>query len=352
MASDPQAEIAEASTNEVVPAAGAAPGLAGRAARELWASLPAWLAFIYAVSLLNAALTNLRPPRPDFAPTVLFPLAVFLAYYGARAAGLAAWRERRSLLLVPVALAVGLPALVLLVHRPSPVHDAGLRWVYEVTAFVWAGLLLAHAAGRRRNHGWLFFGPTLVYGALLENGGIALGFFSETRLRFALPGLHAPVSTMVGWCTVMYMCTFVTWELRRRLPWLRRSPALSALALATTGVFLDLQIDPLATAAGCWTWNPALPPGFLGVPWLNFVAWACALWPYGYVLFRLQERNGIDDGGRFPRRSLLVLLAAVPATLLVAAALFILVTLVLEGPHGPAWTVLHHFTAGTLGLLR
>jgi hypothetical protein len=334
------------------PAAPAAPGLLRRAGRELWANLPAWLAFIYAVSLLNAALTNLRPPRPDFAPTVLFPLVVFAAYYAARAAGLPGWRERWRLLLAPATLAVGLPLLVLLVHRPSPVHDASLRWVYELTAFAWAGLLLGHAASRGRNHAWLFFGPTLVYGLLLENGGIGLGFFSETKLRCAIPGLHAPISTMVGWCTVMYMCTFVTWELRRRLPRLRRSPALSALVLATTGIFLDLQIDPLATAAGCWTWNPALPPGFLGVPLLNFVAWGCALWPYGYVLFRLQERRHIADGGSFARRDLLTLLAAAPLTLLVAAALFILVTLVLEGPQGPAWQVLHRFTAASLGLMR
>ncbi|MBI5480301.1 MAG: carotenoid biosynthesis protein [Deltaproteobacteria bacterium] len=327
-------------------------GLLRRAGRELWAHLPAWLAFVYAVSLLNAALTNLRPPRPDFAPTVLFPLAAFAAYFAARAAGLAGWRERWRLLRVPAALAVGLPLLVLLVHRPSPLHDASLRWVYEITAFAWAGLLLGHAASARRNHAGLFFGPTLVYGVLLENGGIGIGFFSESRLRCHVPGLHAPLSTMLGWCTVMYMCTFITWELRRRLPWLRRSPALSALLLAATGILLDLQIDPLATALGCWTWNRALPPAFLGVPLLNFVAWACALWPFGYVLFRLQERRGIEDGGRFSRRDLLTLLLAAPVTLLVAAALFILVTLLLEGPQGPAWQVLHRFTAGTLGLMR
>jgi uncharacterized membrane protein len=362
-ASHPQAAASAAPATDGQPGAGAAagpageaararPGLLRRAGRELWAHLPAWLAFIYAVSLLNAALTNLRPPRPDFAPTVLFPLAVFVAYYAARAAGLPDRRERGRVLLVPLACAVGLPLLVLLVHRPSPLHDAGLRWVYEITAFAWAGLLLAHAASARRNHAWLFFGPTFVYGLLLENGGIGLGFFSESKLRCAVPGLHAPLSTMVGWCTVMYMCTFVTWELRRRLPWLRRSAALSALVLAMTGLLLDLQIDPLATALGCWSWNPKLPPAFLGVPLLNFVAWGCALWPFGYVLFRLQERRGIEDGGRFARRDLLTLLAAAPLTLLVAAALFILVTLLLEGPQGPAWQILHRFTAATLGLLR
>jgi uncharacterized membrane protein len=331
---------------------GARGGPLRRAGHELWANLPAWLAFIYAVSLLNAALTNLRPPRADFAPTVLFPLAVFAAYYVARAAGLPEWRARWRLLRAPAALAVGLPLLVLLVHRPSPLHEQSLRWVYEVTAFAWAGLLFAHAASARRNHAWLFFGPTLVYGVLLENGGIAMGFFSESKLRCHVPGLHAPLSTMLGWCTVMYMCTFVTWELRRRLPWLRRSAALSGLVLAATGVLLDLQIDPLATALGCWTWHPSLPPAFLGVPLLNFVAWACALWPYGYVLFRVQERHGIDDGGRFARRDLVTLLLAAPVTLLVAAALFILATLLLEGPQGPAWQVLHRFTAGTLGLPR
>jgi uncharacterized membrane protein len=337
------------------PAPGVAPRPAGgawrRAGRELWASLPAWLAFIYAVSLLNAALTNLRPPRLDFAWTAVFPLAVFVAYYVARAAGLAEARARWRLLAVPLALTVGLPLLNLLWHRPSPLAPATLRGLYEVTAFGWAGLLLVHGAAGRRGHGWLFFGPTLAYGFLLENGGIALGFFSETRLRASLPGLHAPLSTMVGWCTVMYLCTFVTWELRRRLPRLRRSAAASALVLATVGVFLDLQIDPLATALGCWIWSPTLPPAFLGVPLVNFVAWACALWPFGYVLFRVQERRGLDDGAPWRRRDLLALLATVPATLVVAATLFIFVTLVLEGSQGPSWRLLHAFTARILGLL-
>src|SRR5438477_403367 len=86
---------------------------------------------------------------------------------------------------------------------------------------------------------WMF----LIYGALLENGGILLGFFHETNLKLTLVRpLVAPVATMVGWCIVLYMATFVVWQVRGWVPALCRRPLLSALLVGVIATMLDLQI--------------------------------------------------------------------------------------------------------------
>ncbi|MCC6808394.1 MAG: carotenoid biosynthesis protein [Deltaproteobacteria bacterium] len=322
----------------------AAPGSFALARAELWRHLPAWMFFIYACLLLNTELTNLDPPRKDLAPTVVFPLVVFVLLQTVRAT--AAARIQWRLLGVSLALAFGLPLLTFGWHRPSPIAPSTMLAVYEWSNFAWAGLLLAHALAHERTHALLFFAVAFVYGALLENGGILLGFFHESHLtRTIVPPLVAPVATMIGWSVVLSMATFVVWELRARLPWLRRSAALSALAVALCATLLDLQIDPLATATGCWVWHASLPPWFYGVPRVNFIAWMCALFPFSYVMFRLQDRLRIADGGRWDRRALVRLLAWVPGALLLAALAFIATTLVFEGANGPSWTILNTFAA-------
>ena len=86
-----------------------------------------------------------------------------------------------------------------------------------------------HLWKHQRSHVPLFFGVGLLYGAALENGGIVLGFFHETNLtQTMVKHFVAPVATMIGWSVVLAMATFVTWGLRRHLPWLRRSAGLSS----------------------------------------------------------------------------------------------------------------------------
>lgn len=325
------------------------PGLARAARAELWRHLPAWMFFVYAVLLLNTELTNFHPARGDLAHTIVFPLGVFVLFQVVRAnAGLAS----RQLLVTSLALAFGLPLVVLAVHQPSPLDVSQLLRVYEWSNFLWAGLLIAHAWAHQRSHVALFFGVGLLYGACLENGGILLGFFHETNLTDTMvKPFVAPVATMVGWSVVLLMATFVTWELRKRLGWLRRSAALSALAVGAFATMLDLQIDPIATAAGCWVWHESLPGWFHGVPLVNFIAWMCALVPFAYVLFRVQERRGLADGVAWDAGALKELLAWTPAALVLAALCFIGVTLVVEGANGPSWTLLNHFTLGAVRLV-
>jgi uncharacterized membrane protein len=321
----------------------------GAARRELWRELPAWMFFIYGVLLLNTELTNFSPARRDLAHTVVFPLSVFALYQVVR---FTHGRATRRLLVTSLVLGLGLPTLIFFWHTPSPLaHDTLLR-IYEWSNFAWAALLIAHLWRHQRTHVALFFGVGLLYGAVLENGGIVLGFFHETNLTDTMVRpFVAPVATMIGWSVVLAMATFITWGLRRRLPWLRRSAGLSALAVGLFATLLDLQIDPIATAVGCWVWHESLPGWFHGVPLINFVAWLCALVPFGYVMFRVQERRGLADGAAWSRADLAALLAWAPAGLLVAALGFIGVTLGLEGVHGPSWTLLNHFTLRVLSLL-
>ncbi len=324
------------------------PSLLRAAATELWQHLPAWMFLVYGCLLLNTELTNFDPPRSDLAYTVVFPLGVFMLYQGVRfTVGDASPR----LFAVSLALSLGLPLANLTWHTPSPIEASTLLRLYEWSNFAWAALLMWHAWKRHPSHLVLFFGVALVYGAALENGGIVLGFFHETNLSDSMVApFVAPVATMVGWSVVLAMATFITWGLRTHLAWLRRSAALSAVALASFATLLDLQIDPIATAVGCWVWHESLPGWFHGVPLVNFVAWMWALMPFAYVLFRLQALRGVVDGGPWRQGDLLALLRWSPAALLVATLGFTGTTLLLEGPNGPSWTLLKLFTSRALAV--
>ena len=322
----------------------AARNLARRAREEIWRFFPTWMFFFYGCLLLNTELTNLVPPRDDLAYTALFPLSVFALFYGVRAYRAPEVRRRSAMFFVAAALCLGWPLLNLAVHRPSPFELPLLRRMFELSNFVWGALLLVHALRRRPSHAVLFFGVGLLYGALLENGGILLGFYGEHHLTQTRVGpLLAPLATMLGWCVVLYMATFTVWELRSYLPWLKRSATASALLISIFSMMLDLQIDPAATATGCWVWNPTLPPFFHGVPLVNFVAWICALFPFAYVLMRYQQRANLEESSGFTPAQLLRLLYAVPVVLVLAALLFVGATLAIEGAEGPSWSLLNRF---------
>jgi uncharacterized membrane protein len=313
-----------------------------RAAREVVEYLPVWMFFFYGCLLLNTSLTNLQPARPDLAHLAIFPLLVFVGFYAVRGLRAADVSNRAVMIGVTFALALALPLANLTWHQPSPLSHDGLLAAYELSNFAWAALMLWHASRKSRGHVWLFFGVGLVYGACLENGGILLGYFHETKLHLTMtPPLVAPWATMIGWCVVLYMATFAVWKLRVLIAPLRRSPVASGLLVATLATMLDLHIDPLATAVGCWIWDEGLPPFFHGVPLTNFVAWMCALFPFAWLMFREQQRAAIRDGGAWDKESLRRLLVRVPATLCVAFICFGTTMALLEGFDGPAWTVLY-----------
>ncbi len=323
-----------------------------RAYKEVVENLPAWSYFFYGTLLLNAALTNFSPPQTQTAWTAVFPLSAFVIFTLVRA-----WRapdvESRTLLLLgSLAPAFLLPVMTLAWHQPSPVQGVQLLYWYELSNFFWAGLMIWHAARAKAGHVGLFFLSAFIYGAVLENGGILLGYFHETHLTLTMvKPLLAPFATMVGWCVVLYMATFIVWRLRTWVPVLRESNALCGVLVAVCATLLDLQIDPLETAAGCWVWDSTLPAFFHGVPLVNFVAWLCALWPFAWLMFRYQSEAKICDGGVWSWRDVGAMTLRVPYALVLASVSFLVSMALLEGLEGPSWGIIYRFSAGVPGLL-
>jgi uncharacterized membrane protein len=312
--------------------------------RAMGDDVPAWLFFWNACLLLNTSLTNLNPSRPDFAPTIIFPMGVFVLFTTVRALRSKSVRFPKLALGVPVAMALGLPTINLLWHSPSPLEVSTLRSVYELSNFLWAALLIRYFWKREKTLLAFFFGVGLFYGAVLENGGIVLGFFDEQNLGATMvPPFVAPVATMIGWCVVLGMGTHLVWRLREWLPSLKKSALLSGVLVGVFATMLDLQIDPIATVSGCWVWHHSLPPWFHGVPQVNFVAWLCALIPFAWVMFRLQDRVGVTDAGRWSLRQLGAAMLAVPYALVIALICFMTTTALLEGVTGPSWNLLATF---------
>jgi uncharacterized membrane protein len=323
-----------------------------RAKAEVTEFLPAWMFLLYGALLLNSGLTNFDPPRPEFSTNVLFPLAVFVGFYVVRALRAPEVEHRWPMVLVALGLAVCLPLINIAYHRPSPVTGRGLLVAFELSNFVFAALMLWHARRARRGHAALFFGAGMLYGLLLENGGILLGFFHETNLTLTVvKPFVAPAATMIGWSIMLYMASFVVWQLRRWVPSLRRQHLLAALLVGVLATLLDLQIDPLATAARAWVWDSSLPPWFHGVPLVNFVAWICALTPFAWAMFRAQERLEITDAGPWTSEALKQMVMAVPGALIIAALMFMVSTALLEGINGPSWTLLNQFWSNGLAVV-
>ena len=294
---------------------------------------------LYAVAIAFGEVANLEVPRPDLRFSCLFPLTVPIVVYGVRW-GCASRAERWVSALVVGVSGLLLAAVFLLAPR-SPIDNATLRAIYEVSAILNAALLGLHAAFRGRGFLALLFGPAALYGVLLENGGILLGYFSEVDYRLYLGPLPAPLATMCGWVTVFYIVTWVAWAIGREVPVVARQPLVLAGVATMAALFLDLQIDPLATAVGFWSWHAFLPRSFMDVPLLNFAAWACAVLPFAFALFWRQHRFGLSPDGVCARRHVLWLTAMVPAVLMVAALLFAVTMVVVDnGFHGPTWAVL------------
>jgi uncharacterized membrane protein len=307
--------------------------------RILWDDAPLLNFAFYAVMIAQAEVNNLTTPRPELFLSCLFPMTVPVVIYFLRW-GSASDLERR----VSVGVIAGSAVCLLLIRtfiQPVPVEAASLRSIYEVSAILNAVLLGVHAWRRGRGVFAMFFGPAALYGVLLENGGILLGYFSELDYRLYLGPLPAPLATMCGWLTVFYIVTWVAWALGREVAAIGQRPLLIALAAMTAALLLDLQIDPLATAVGFWAWHPLLPRTIMDVPILNFAAWGCAVLPFAFTLFWRQHRHGLSAEALCERRHILWLTAMVPLVLAAATMLFALTMMIIDGGlHGPTAAVL------------
>ena len=262
---------------------------------RVWRDLPLWYLWISTLGLLNLERNQLGAP---LAPALLACAPAFAAV----TLLFVAQRRLRGESLLPYGVASALLLAAILAGPGPRLTAAQLLLVFEWSALAGFALLAVHAWRQvGRAVFLLVFGVGLLYGTILENAGVAMGFFSEGGYLFYLPGLPAPLATAVGWCQVFYPLWWVTRPLNG---WGAGPRAVLATGLA---LLLDLQLDPVATASGFWVWHPSLPPAVRGVPWINFCAWVAAVLPFAWAAFEAETRGG---AGWLLRRLPLVLMAA------------------------------------------
>ncbi len=342
---------------------GEAPERPGRGswAGESWATFPAWLYYLITISLIQGAYSHLSPPRPDLAAAAFIPLCIFAVFLFYRRRSPDFSLPRRKSLVVGIVALLAVPVLCVVTARPSPLSTPALLRVYEISTLATMIPLVWHMRRDGVRTLVLFLGVGLAYGTVLENGGIVLGYFHEPSFVLYLPGCVAPLATMMGWVQVIYMCWFILHVWRRggldvaldRLS--GGSRVVKALAhgliFAAIGTGLDLLLDPIATHLGAWRWHPALGAEMLNVPMLNFVAWMCALTPFGFTVSYLEaggEAARPRIAEHWPRERIRAIAISVPLVLVAASVLFWSTMLVLEGGTGGPTVAILSETLGRL----
>jgi uncharacterized membrane protein len=299
--------------------------------RRAWEDLPLFYLWLSPFAVLNLEVVQLGMPA---APALrAFALPWLLGCLALRRAPHA--RPTATVILIASG---GLLAAILAGWSGARLSPEAVGLVTEVAA-LGAFVLLATHAAVARGTGKLagLLGVGLLYGLILENGGVALGFFSEDRFRIRLPLLPAPLATSLGWCLVFY-------PLWHAAPLIAgRGAAAGHRALVATGMALalDLQLDPAATAAGFWVWPPSPPPVVRGVPAVNFCAWFAAVLPFAFAAFEATRSETID-AARLAR--------SLPRILLEALALVVAALVVVEASLG--WPSILRLAEPAISLLR
>ncbi len=317
---------------------------------DLWDQFPLYLFYVYALGMQHIVLASLDPPAPTMAWTMLAPLLVFGLVQEGRIRGTP--EQGRTALRGWLALAlVGGPALVWLIAKPYPLSNEVVRGIYEWTNLGWAALLILWVLRKRpAGHLALYFGALFVIGMVLENGGIAMGYFEEVNYHVQIPFLHAPLATMLGWSMVMLMGLHVAFLLERAWPRLGRNPLTLGTTAAVAITALDVQIDPIASRVGCWRWVDSAAPWLFEVPFLNFAAWLCALIPIFTMVLWVARREGFDPQGPWSRGPTLRVLFYGPGCLFVCLVCFLTTMTLWDGGFdGTAWSVLSSFLEDPLG---
>ncbi len=269
--------------------------------REFVRHTPIWFVYISAIGLLHGALANypqagfdaLGFTRLSLAPTIAFPMVWFALYFGLRIHNSTRIEHKWQGYLWLAFMCIGMPLITIVGHQSHPLSNEQLVTIYELSQFVVVALFVVHIAFYR---GWetllMFFGVTFVYGLILENTGIAMGYFFEDSFTYYLGPLPAPMVTMVGWCVVFYATVAVVQHLTNWIPWLAKGVWRRAVATTALALSLDAQLDPLASMSGVfWRWDATLTHHFFGVPAINFAAWFGAFLPFSYFVYKIMDRK-------------------------------------------------------------
>ena len=318
--------------------------------QEFLRHTPIWFIYISALGLLHGALANypedgftaLGLKRTSLAFTIAFPMVWFVLYFTLRIKNSsrieAKWRGYAWL----AVMAVGVPALIVVGYQPYPLSNAQLSLLYECSQYLVVAAFVAHIV---LQHGWqtlvTFFGVTFVYGLLLENTGIAMGYFFEEGFKLYIQPFPAPFVTMVGWCVVFYATVAITRHLAKWVPWLAKSVWRRAWVTTAIALSIDAQLDPLASMSGVfWRWDERLTHTFAGVPFINWAAWFGAFLPYSYFVFKILDRQDWSAN----RRNWELFIRVPLAALLGGTLCFAVMAIVEGGFDGPTFVILREFS--------
>jgi len=255
--------------------------------RFVWKHLPVFMIVLIGVSVLNTSLHQIDPPLMDSAllSAVPFITALILLWFAVRKGPV---KMKFLLWALMVTLFYCLPLL----PQSRPPLDLELQQrIYEISALAQFAVIFIHASRwlDRRGLFWIF-GLTFLFGCVLENGGIIMGFFKEGDYLVYIPGIPAPLATMVGWTNVFYISFYA---LDNILP--KMNPIVRGFMCALIGLSLDVAFDPVATKMGWWVWAESLDRRLFTVPLLNFVAWFWAIFPYAAVYYWIRGKETIGE---------------------------------------------------------
>lgn len=311
--------------------------------------LPIWL--IYFGSILTLFLALSIFPDELFAPlglhrgyftlSTFFQLFIFLVYMGMRIKRSGRSHNKFVSGFLLVVLSFGLPAVILIGHKPFPMEPGFLKRLIEIQSYILVAVFAVQILCKRDSWNLLtFFGVTLIYGLMLENTGIIMGYYFEPGYLVYLGPLPAPLSNMAGWSMVFYVMFSITERLTEWWPWLHARAWARAVLTTFLALCLDVQIDPLASLSGfLWRWDPSLDTAFLGVPILNFAAWTGAVLPFSWILYRIFDRTDMTPG----RKSWELFLRLPLASVLGGIICFGIMAIVEGGFNGPTYQILDRF---------
>lgn len=323
---------------------------------QIWFLLPLWLFTLNALSIFDGMMKCSSPYQRGLSWIVIFPLAAsilsFLARFLRTYRGKEKWKQVN-----PLALFFSLVFILLALTAAGWGEDHSgkdLHLWFEVSTGLAFFLYVIHSLTYEgRDKTISLFGIGLIYGLILENSGVLLGFFTEEQFHVYIPYLPAPFFTALGWCNVFYSCRFLVLSFLSenkdvvhrgiiRGRWGRgRLHVRFAFLLTLFALLLDLQLDPFATYHKLWIWNDTLKDFFGGVPLINFTAWVSAIFPFSLIFSCLETREK-TGGGKVSLR----LLTALPIILFLASVMVLSWTTILEGIHSSAMKIfMERFTA-------
>ena len=207
---------------------------------------------------------------------------------------------------------------------------------YEPWCVFWLIALVAHCWYWRGKNGLIkFFVATLIYGFLLESSGVVGDYFRENDYNYYLPMLAAPIATMAGWPIMFYTAISLYEVIEQRWQKLKTTNILIVgLIISLIALFWDLNIDPVATGIGFWTWHELLTEWYLGVPLLNFTSWLSAVFAYGVAYTFINRRSGWSD-----RKKIVAMFVMIPLVIIAGYLINFIMIGLCEGFDGPSWQV-------------